>query len=128
MTRQDAIKQLEWYFNEDDGIAADEITKQAIGVAINALKAQEPQILTLQELRKLAYLGDDEAVYVENNGEDDCYTGWAEPDGCRNDEVVLYSFGHGEEWLPNNDNYGKTWRCWDKKPSEEQQNSVAWDN
>lgn len=49
MTRQDAMKQLEWYFNEDDGIAADEITKQAIGMAINALKAQETSLERVAE-------------------------------------------------------------------------------
>ena len=29
MTRDEAIKQLDWYFNEDDGIAADDKTHAA---------------------------------------------------------------------------------------------------
>lgn len=40
MTREEAIKQIKWYFEMDDGIAADDATKRAINMAINALGEQ----------------------------------------------------------------------------------------
>lgn len=41
--REEAIKQLKWYFEEDDGIGAEPSIKKAYEVAIEALK-EEPRI------------------------------------------------------------------------------------
>ena len=38
MTNEEVIKQIEWYFEEDDGIGADIKTKQAFNIAISTLK------------------------------------------------------------------------------------------
>ena len=38
MTREEAIEQIKWYFEMDDGIAADNVTKRAINMAIEALQ------------------------------------------------------------------------------------------
>ena len=38
MTNKEAIKQIEWYFEEDDGIGADTKTKQAFNITIDAIK------------------------------------------------------------------------------------------
>ena len=38
MTKSEAIEQIKWYFEMDDGIAADDATKRAINMAINALE------------------------------------------------------------------------------------------
>lgn len=64
MTREEAIKQIKWYFEEDDGIGAEDITKEAIYMAIEALKAEivqgvgryENAIQKLQELPR--YIND----------------------------------------------------------------------
>lgn len=40
MTKSEAIEQIKWYFEMDDGIAADDATKRAISMAINALEEQ----------------------------------------------------------------------------------------
>lgn len=37
MTREEAIEQIKWYFEEDDGISAEDITKEAVDMAIEAL-------------------------------------------------------------------------------------------
>lgn len=37
MTREEAIEQIKWYFEEDGGISAEDITKDAIDMAIEAL-------------------------------------------------------------------------------------------
>lgn len=41
--REEAIKQLKWYFEKDDGTGADSSIKKAYEVAIKALK-EEPRI------------------------------------------------------------------------------------
>ena len=41
MTKEEAIEQIEWYFEMDDGTAADNVTKRAINMAINAMEALE---------------------------------------------------------------------------------------
>ena len=38
MTREEAIERIKWYFAEDDGISAEDITKEAIDMAIEALQ------------------------------------------------------------------------------------------
>ena len=38
MTNEEVIKQIEWYFEEDDGIGADIKTKQAFNITIDAIK------------------------------------------------------------------------------------------
>lgn len=38
MTKLEAIEQIKWYFEMDDGTAADNVTKRAINMAINALE------------------------------------------------------------------------------------------
>lgn len=38
MTVKEAIEQLRWYFEQDDGTAAEKITKEAAQMAINALE------------------------------------------------------------------------------------------
>ena len=41
MTREEAVEQLKWYFECDDGISANHTIKQAVKVAIEALKPPE---------------------------------------------------------------------------------------
>ena len=38
MTKKEAIERIKWYFEEDDGISAEDITKEAVDMAIEALK------------------------------------------------------------------------------------------
>lgn len=43
MTREEAISQIKWYFEEDDGMSAEGITKEAVSMAIEALEKQIPK-------------------------------------------------------------------------------------
>ena len=38
MTREEAIERIKWYFEEDDGISAKDITKEVVYMAIEALE------------------------------------------------------------------------------------------
>lgn len=43
MTMEEAIEQIKWYFEEDDGISAEDITKKAVYMAIKALRRETPK-------------------------------------------------------------------------------------
>lgn len=88
------------------------------------LVAQEPRVMMLEELINMA--GDHEIIWVEDNGSDDCIDGWAEPDE-NHESVILWQPGNEVEWEPNNAEYGKTWRCWTSRPTEEQRRNTPWE-
>ena len=87
------------------------------------LKEQEPRVLTLEELRSLD--GTDHFVWLEDNGEYALYDCYAEVTAYRNN-VELNIFGSEVEFEPDNEEYGKTWRCWSARPTEEQRKAVKW--
>ena len=94
--------------------------------AFALLKAQEPRVMTLDEVRDLA--GNYEIVWAEDNGSDDCCEGYCSPDlDYRTDEVILWVPGIECEYEPNNGTYGKKWRCWTSKPTLEQMKAVKWE-
>lgn len=92
--------------------------------ARDLLKAQEPRVLTLDELRSLD--GTDHFVWLEDNGEYDLYDCYAEVTTYQNN-VELNTFGREVEFEPDNEEYGKTWRCWSARPSDAQRRAVKWD-
>lgn len=99
--------------------------------ALELIKAQEPRVLTLEEVRdkqikatpvwketksrnKKLYVGWVLAYEVQTGQgiTGDCL-GMAEPSG----RMVWYELG----------DYGKTWRCWSAKPTEEERKAVKWE-
>ena len=64
MTREEAIEQIKWYFECDDGIAAEDITKQAIDMAIEALSNQVTSKLESVEIPTVA---DEESTMSQPN-------------------------------------------------------------
>jgi hypothetical protein len=97
--------------------------------ALALLKAQEPRVMTLGEIDNALKM----PLWKETKrAHKDLYTGWvlaydiqkglgitgtrlgmSEPSG----RVVWYGL----------DDYGKTWRCWTSRPTDEQRESVKWD-
>ena len=121
MTNQRAIILLsQMYLPNFDDEEKDALTK-----AIEALTAQEPRVLTLEELRSLD--GTDHFVWLEDNGEYELYDCYAEVTTYQNN-VELNTFGREVEFEPDNEEYGKTWRCWSARPTEEQRKAVKWDD
>ena len=96
--------------------------------AIAMLKAQEPRVMTLEEIGNALKM----PLWKETkSAHKDLYTGWvlaydiqkgegitgtrlgmSEPSG----RVVWYRF----------DDYGKTWRCWTSRPTDEQREAIPW--
>jgi hypothetical protein len=93
--------------------------------ALALLKAQEPRVMTLEEVK-------------QHNNQDGCV--WFEQPTYNADAAFVlkedfmiqvispYILGepinHGY-WT--NGNYGKTWRCWTSRPTDEQREAVKWE-
>ena len=133
MTNSEAIKIIDqydcnFYWTDGEKIPTEDLI-EAFELAVKALEEQEPRVLTLDELRSLN--GTDHFVWLEDNGGYtlnggyalyDCY---AEVTAYRNN-VELNTFGREVEFEPDNEEYGKTWRCWSARPTEEQRKAVKW--
>lgn len=103
------------------------------------MKAQEPRVMTLEEMQEAAKNGD--AVYVEESSEGSyakCFWGLVvdgiEPpkDGGYNyPGGVLFNVVDSCSDMWDGDFYGlKTplgWRCWTSRPTDEQREAVKWD-
>ena len=98
--------------------------------ALALLKEQEAVLLTFEEVKNhfhvpIKLLGDIEKyvdfendiepLYLECDIEDAWTVHWRTYDNTKE---------HLESWEKD---YGKTWRCWTKKPTEEQKRSVKWE-
>lgn len=88
--------------------------------AIALLKAQEPRVLTLEEVRNNC----PDCVYVETK------TGWLEctiQDCGESDKYDgIFVYGINEYFMESWDIYGKWWRCWSAKPTDEQREATPW--
>ena len=89
--------------------------------ALELLKAQEPRVMTLEEVHEMAW----DYCYLEEEVIKDkvlqIYSGkyrikcitWPSIASC------VLTFG--------DDAYGKRWRCWTSRPTEEQREATPWD-
>ena len=87
-------------------------------MAEELLKEQTTRVLTLEEA-----LGTIDPVYFESDGGMKCWV-----DGYISDDLkmaVLYRFGAQEFMIPL-PMYGKSWRCWNKRPTDDQCKAVKW--
>ena len=107
----------------EDGCYSDELKTDALTL----LKAQEPRVMTLEELFLLRF---DDVVYVE------MYPALAIISAIVVDSIPWIQGELGvlqirctQEPLANMDFawYGKTWRCWTARPTDEQRKAVKWD-
>lgn len=124
--RESVIRQLTQHIARADYIETDWMDCVSVPMlrgALELLKAQEPRVLTLEELRSLD--GTDHFVWLEDNGEYELYDCYAEVTTYQNN-VELNTFGREVEFEPDNEEYGKTWRCWSVKPSNEKREAVPW--
>ena len=95
--------------------------EQVMREAADRLEAQEPRVLTLEEL--LALPKDTPVFIEEDNG--DC--GWNVI--CMNDEdydVCFCGFQAGPVFYPSK-SYGICWRCWTSRPTDEQRKATPWE-
>ena len=105
--------------SEQDTMIRRNITKEAIEL----LKAQEPRVLTLAEVLE------SEVLYAEDIDKKDVIpvlfnARWG-------DQIVLIKphlyGGRSHKFSVLICDYGKRWRCWNKKPTDKQQLEVEWE-
>lgn len=92
--------------------------------ALALLKAQEPRVMTLEEVLALPY---DTPIYIENC---DYLCGWDIFAGITKDDdndVVTGALWSTTEYWPQ-DKYGDTWRCWTSRPTDEQREAIPWND
>ena len=93
---------------------------------LGLLKEQEPRVLTLEEVKGLQSLQDG-AVWLEE------WRSIVVPALPAVTEMSLQDFTFFvaipfrayKRWL-SNEYYGKTWRCWSSRPTDEQREGTPW--
>ena len=91
--------------------------------ALELLKEQEPRVLALSEINKNSF------VWYENKTYSKLFPALVAY--CQSItlhyfivEDILFDVG---TYMPENVHYGKSWRCWNYKPTDEQRKAVKWD-
>ena len=112
-------------YSEECGTDAEPLLKDMLAY----MKAQEPHVLTLEEMFELRF---DDVVYFEALRTNFVIGGIIIDVIPRmpNGKIGLVQFRHPQEPLNNADLefYGKTWRCWSARPTDEQREAVKWDD
>lgn len=115
MTNQQAIDLLSnTYFPCGSDIG------EAIAKAVEALKAQEPRVMTLEEVNALDW----DYCYLEQErlpGKE--YRGML---GKYIMTCVTWPSITAAKISQGMDNYGKTWRCWTSRPTDAQREATPW--
>lgn len=94
---------------------------------VNALKAQEPRVMTLEEVKAMkryticAVEQRSKVLHTTFNAE---YRGHLTIDGRDCIDFGLYA--DVSPFRRSESGYGKTWRCWNIEPSDEQRKNTPW--
>lgn len=116
MTNQEAIETIKANYPDERYT----MLREALDMAMDVLKAQEARVMTLEEVHEMSW----DYCYLEEEVIKDkvlqkysgkyrvkCIT-WPRIASC------VLSFG--------DDAYGKRWRCWTARPTDEQRRETPW--
>ena len=108
--------------NELKNLHGSEETMQIISEAIALLKEQEPRVMTLDEVKAFdwdyCYLEEERLPGKEYRSVCGDYALTCITWPC----IASMRIQHGD------DSYGKKWRCWSARPTDEQRQAVKWDD
>ena len=91
---------------------------------LELLKAQEPRVLTLEEVMDAL----DTMVWVDKQEEENTSESFALIEGYSyKNSYVRLRFISGTRCEVSNLYYGYSWRCWSSRPTDEQREAVKWD-
>ena len=91
---------------------------------LKTLSKAQPRVLTLNEVEDAL----DTVVWVDKPQTENSAAEYALISGySRKLGYVDLEYFYGIEARWTYDQYGKTWRCWDKRPFDEQRAAVKWD-
>ena len=103
-------------YNEPDGKHSCKLHQMRVD-ALSLLKAQEPKLLTIEEIT-----GDSECWFEGINGA----CGYADCYMCTGSkEVEVHRISMRPEFV-SWDDFKKKWRCWTSRPTEEQREEADW--
>jgi len=90
--------------------------------AVELLRAQEPRVLTLDEV-----VNSDAPIVVDYYDMPLCYASF-ERDVSSKKWARFYTFGEEDfiKLLIEDYNKRNTWRCWSSKPTDEQREATSW--
>lgn len=89
--------------------------------ALTMLKAQEPRVITLEELSALPI---DTPVFIEENN-DEC--GWNVFYGIDEEKDVCFCGFRASADYYDLEEYGESWRCWTSRSTNEQREAAPWE-
>lgn len=122
--RESVIRQLTQHMARADYIETDWMDCVSVPMlrdALALLREQEPRVLTYEEADAIAHQTEETAIYLERKSHKSLYAAIA---GDTQGRVPNIS------WLGKErnyqDEYGKTWRCWSARPTDEQREAVPW--
>lgn len=123
-----AIKELRWLqFNfpwqdnpENDAEKMSNAIHKYTGDAIELLESQQPRVLTLEEVRLQTW----DYCYIE--AEVKPHSKMLET-LCGTHRLYCTTSIMLEKQTRGDEEYGKTWRCWTAKPTDEQRKAAKWD-
>ena len=93
--------------------------------AIALLKAQEPRVMTLEELIGIYNFRENHSwvydtppyLYLDNRAWIGYWVSWSNIVGCLEGQEAGYKV----------EKYGERWRCWTSRPTDEQRETVKWE-
>ena len=128
--REKVIKELEWSLKtacvEETRVI---VPQDTVSDALTLLKAQEPRVMTLEEVLDMKF---DDVVYLQVNPTNVVLSAIVIDVIPKLPEinigVVQFRHGAGYNGINNADlnYYGKTWRCWTSRPTDEQREATPW--
>lgn len=120
--REKVIDELERDFErmpDEESHVVGTFDREAVGCALELLKAQEPRVMTLEEAKDSA--GKDMFLEIISCPEEPSYITAATLDGVGRTGVTFYH-NTFDFCRYNKEQYG--WRCWTSRPTEEQRKAV----
>ena len=92
--------------------------------ALALLKAQEPRVMALEEVRTLQ---DGALVWLEDNDKADVIPGIVNHVWNSLPNLASFTVAHTREVKADMLWYGVKWRCWTSRPIDEQREAVKWE-
>lgn len=116
MRLDDAVSYLEF------GDPLSESFDIAVATVIAALKAQEPRVMTLDELQALQR---QDVVWLEDADKEAIIPGIVITAYKKEWQFITFTSYSGLFCVSYVD-YGKRWRCWTSRPADEQREAIPW--
>lgn len=87
------------------------------------LKAQEPRVMTLEEVKRST----GEIVWAERWGTSETIVAQFAPYDTIDDSFYFFTIGNSVSYKAYSEDYYKDWRCWTSRPTDEQRKAAKWE-